>query len=649
MADKREELKISVDARFANPFPLLFSGAVEANYDGSKIVSVKIPKIDPGNYVTKQDLLNLDIGKVSSKDKKVIVFENAISQRCLNTNDLEITFDGNFYLYNIVVKPNTRPNIKINIPKDVTPKETARTIIVNILAKDAHNNGILTLNVDSSLKILNPSKEYKVEQGFTYTYIFYISDSTISIFSNDLVDLVMRKATRTYAGVVKIGEGLDITQEGLLSLDKEYVSDNIDHFNHDIILPQQANILFMDGNREVGRISADKYSGYIEKADSALRDGKNRVIHETYLLKSDANKFPTADDVDKALKKAVEDSVITDEKLKLFKEAEDIRNRDQFLLKSEADFQKIFDEYDKKLVKYDELRKVLEEYSKKNDTVKIDEEIESRIKAGVEKYSQSIIDNKISPIQSQITQFNDLIDYKISDKVSGAESRITQRVDGVVTQVNDNVNNLSTRFTQMSSGIDAKIENKTKGISTQITALESGIDAKIDNKTKGLYTRISAVEGAIGTEINDKTKGLTSRIVQLENAIQTKVESSAFESRFSQLDDTINLKVAEKTKGKADKDKLISQINLNPEGIRIDGRYVHVTGKTVFDDSIIVGKMLAANTIGADKMAVDSLSAISAKIGLLRTASSGARTEISNNLIEVYDNNGRLRVRMGVW
>lgn len=44
-----------------------------------------------------------------------------------------------------------------------------------------------------------------------------------------------------------------------------------------------------------------------------------------------------------------------------------------------------------------------------------------------------------------------------------------------------------------------------------------------------------------------------------------------------------------------------------------------------------------------------SLSALSANIGLLRTASSGQRTEIDNNGVRVYDGNGTLRVRLGVW
>ena len=59
--------------------------------------------------------------------------------------------------------------------------------------------------------------------------------------------------------------------------------------------------------------------------------------------------------------------------------------------------------------------------------------------------------------------------------------------------------------------------------------------------------------------------------------------------------------------------------------------------------------MLAAKAITADKLAVTSLSAITANIGTLRTKTSGARTEIKDNLIEVYDSNNMLRVRMGVW
>lgn len=61
------------------------------------------------------------------------------------------------------------------------------------------------------------------------------------------------------------------------------------------------------------------------------------------------------------------------------------------------------------------------------------------------------------------------------------------------------------------------------------------------------------------------------------------------------------------------------------------------------------GALATKNTVGAGDISVASLAAISATIGLLRTATSGARTEIEDNVIRVYDSSGTLRVRMGVW
>lgn len=57
---------------------------------------------------------------------------------------------------------------------------------------------------------------------------------------------------------------------------------------------------------------------------------------------------------------------------------------------------------------------------------------------------------------------------------------------------------------------------------------------------------------------------------------------------------------------------------------------------------------ISAGAVTAAKLAVSQLSAITATIGTLRTQTSGARTEIKDNLIEVYDAS-RLRVRIGIW
>ena len=51
----------------------------------------------------------------------------------------------------------------------------------------------------------------------------------------------------------------------------------------------------------------------------------------------------------------------------------------------------------------------------------------------------------------------------------------------------------------------------------------------------------------------------------------------------------------------------------------------------------------------AGKINVENLSAICATIGTLRTATSGARSELADNLIQIFDSNNVVRVKLGVW
>lgn len=62
---------------------------------------------------------------------------------------------------------------------------------------------------------------------------------------------------------------------------------------------------------------------------------------------------------------------------------------------------------------------------------------------------------------------------------------------------------------------------------------------------------------------------------------------------------------------------------------------------------VISADRIGANSITATKLSVSSLSSITATIGTLRTATTGQRTEISDNVIKVFDSNGTLRVRIG--
>ena len=78
-----------------------------------------------------------------------------------------------------------------------------------------------------------------------------------------------------------------------------------------------------------------------------------------------------------------------------------------------------------------------------------------------------------------------------------------------------------------------------------------------------------------------------------------------------------------------------------------------IVANTISGDKIQAGSIstnkIQAGAITGDKLSVQTLSTITARIGELKTADTGARTVIKDNLIEVYDQNNRLRVRMGVW
>ena len=63
----------------------------------------------------------------------------------------------------------------------------------------------------------------------------------------------------------------------------------------------------------------------------------------------------------------------------------------------------------------------------------------------------------------------------------------------------------------------------------------------------------------------------------------------------------------------------------------------------------IIADEIAAGAVTAAKISVTELSAITATIGTLRTATTGARTEIKDNLIEIFDASNVKRVRLGVW
>ena len=157
--------------------------------------------------------------------------------------------------------------------------------------------------------------------------------------------------------------------------------------------------------------------------------------------------------------------------------------------------------------------------------------------------------------------------------------------------------------------------------------------ANIDARTKELDKTVQAIDNKVVQTVTNQVTGMSSRITALDNLINQTVRdvNNNVNSQITQVKNSIDLKVTQGLKA-LNGQEIISRINLSPEGTRIDGKLLHVTGKAKFDDNIITSKMLQASAVTADKIKVDSLSSITANVGTLTGGTITGSTIIGTTL-----------------
>ncbi len=148
------------------------------------------------------------------------------------------------------------------------------------------------------------------------------------------------------------------------------------------------------------------------------------------------------------------------------------------------------------------------------------------------------------------------------------------------------------------------IQQNADSISTiaiDVKGNTSAIEQNADNITS-IVTKVDKQGATIdsqGSAIVQNANSITSVVTELN-----KKPADCNYSSINQLQDDILLCVK--------KDGVINAINVSTEGIVIDGRKVHITGDTVFDNNVIVGGMIAADSIALEHLRANSVS--SAKI-----------------------------------
>jgi hypothetical protein len=272
------------------------------------------------------------------------------------------------------------------------------------------------------------------------------------------------------------------------------------------------------------------------------------------------------------------------------------------------------------------------------------------------------IDKKIGGLQTSLTSMNGVIDAKVKDAKDTAESRLTATAKAINSTVSNNFNNLQTSITQVANSIEVKVKAGVDKLTGQ--EIVSRINLAPDTVSiSGKYIHIT------GQTVFDNGVIVTKHIG--DNAVVgTKIADGAISTDKLVANAVTGNKIAanaitaDKIKAGEIKSSHIAANSI--EGTKIitntlDGSAIKtgtlvgdkIAANTISGDKIQAGAIntnkLKAGAVDATKLNVSTLSSITARIGTLKTADTGARVEIKDNLIQVFDEKNRLRVRMGVW
>ncbi len=150
------------------------------------------------------------------------------------------------------------------------------------------------------------------------------------------------------------------------------------------------------------------------------------------------------------------------------------------------------------------------------------------------------------------------------------------------------INSSITKLEQADGEIKSTITNLDTKTASQIKQLSNDINVTVADKVKN-----------VGSQLDIQADKISSVITELG-----KKPGECSYSAITQLQDGINLRV-EKTDFNGD--NLVNQINMSSKGTLIDGQYLHVTGTTKFDSNVIVGGMIKAGSITADKLSSNTI------------------------------------------
>ncbi|MEN8348399.1 phage tail protein [Acinetobacter nosocomialis] len=200
--------------------------------------------------------------------------------------------------------------------------------------------------------------------------------------------------------------------------------------------------------------------------------------------------------------------------------------------------------------------------------------------------------------------------------------------------------------------------------SQDIKGLNAGLANKADaSAITNLDAKITTVDGKVSTQAQSITD-LNTSVGNNSASIQSQQQSidglrarATLKLQSGNLVGGVGIENDSRTVDfivQANKFAIGAPSNVDAGSVTPKYAFVYQSTATTLPNGTVIpaGLYLDNASIGyinADRINANSLSALSANIGLLRTSTTGARTEIQDNLITVFDDNNLPRVKIGVF
>lgn len=212
----------------------------------------------------------------------------------------------------------------------------------------------------------------------------------------------------------------------------------------------------------------------------------------------------------------------------------------------------------------------------------------------------------------------------LSEQTNENFSRIDNDIGGITTTVSKHGNSIS-QLQQKADSITTTVSKHSDSIS-QLQQNADSITLTVQSNKNN--------QDKINEQITSSVKQNADSITSIVTKLNGKAEDCSY-SAITQLRDSINLRVKS--------EDIINQINLSKEGVKIDGKYIHITGETVFDNNIISKAMLQANSVSADKLAAETISlggALKVVGGAVTLSGDGLKVAETDGSYTMFDYSG---------